>query len=709
MQKYKISQLQEMEQSNLVALAKELGLKKVDKQDKDALVYRILDEQAIVNAAFQAASGKLDDDRPKRRGRKPKSEKQPALAPSPSGKIDDNRPKRRGRKSKLEKQQMLNNAARPENTVQAPSAELVEAVEPLGALGPLEPINALEPLVKTTQSNKKGPKERKTLVKALPNVTHESKRKRMRIEAPQPVLLSSVNPETAPQPPVAEPPAAEFTEVAEVAEFVEAVEASEASEAIKKPFAEPVEASEASEASAAEPVEAVEASESPSSKKLVFRHNPEVKTLMDEVLFSSKTPQPKQPAQRAKAIQTPAKNNNFENNNKGPVTPNNQSSSKDKTFEFDGILTAAGVLEIIQEGYGFLRSADYNYLSSVDDVYVSQTQIKLFGLRTGDVVEGPIRPPKEGEKFFPLVKVDLINGLRPEEVRDRVPFDHLTPLFPDEKFRLVASMSPKVVDKISPRVVDMFSPIGKGQRGLIVAQPKTGKTMLLKDIANSIAWNHPEVYMIVLLIDERPEEVTDMQRSVDAEVIASTFDEPAERHVKIAEIVLNKAKRMVECGHDVVILLDSITRLARAYNTVQPASGKVLSGGVDANALQKPKRFFGAARNIENGGSLTIIATALTETGSKMDDVIFEEFKGTGNMELQLDRKLSNKRIYPAVDIVASSTRRDDLLQDKGAINHMWILRKYLSDMNSLEAMEFVKDRLEKTYSNEEFLASMNG
>jgi transcription termination factor Rho len=324
-------------------------------------------------------------------------------------------------------------------------------------------------------------------------------------------------------------------------------------------------------------------------------------------------------------------------------------------------------------------------------------------------VEGPIRPPKEGEKFFPLVKVDYINGLKPEDVRDRVPFDHLTPLFPDEKFRLTASMSPKVNDKISVRVVDLFSPIGKGQRGLIVAQPKTGKTMLLKDIANAIAWNNPEVYMIVLLIDERPEEVTDMQRSVDAEVIASTFDEPADRHVKIAEIVLSKAKRMVECGHDVVILLDSITRLARAYNTVQPASGKVLSGGVDANALQKPKRFFGAARNIENGGSLTIIATALTETGSKMDDVIFEEFKGTGNMELQLDRRLSNKRIYPAVDIIASSTRRDDLLQDQNMVNHMWILRKYLSDMTSIEAMEFVKDRLIKTYDNEEFLASMNG
>ena len=357
------------------------------------------------------------------------------------------------------------------------------------------------------------------------------------------------------------------------------------------------------------------------------------------------------------------------------------------------------------DGYGFLRSADYNYLNSPDDIYVSPSQIKLFGLKAGDTVTGTIRPPKEGEKYFPLVRVTDINGLEPEYIRDRVQFEFMTPLFPSEKFCLTGNGH----NNLSCRIVDLFSPIGKGQRGLIVAQPKTGKTMLLKDIANAIAANHPEVYMIILLIDERPEEVTDMARSVDAEVIASTFDEPAERHVKIAEIVLNKAKRMVECGHDVVILLDSITRLARAYNTVQPASGKVLSGGVDANALQKPKRFFGAARNIENGGSLTILATALTETGSKMDDVIFEEFKGTGNMELQLDRKLANKRVYPAVDITASSTRRDDLLQDENTVNRMWILRKYLADMNSMEAMEFVKKRMEQTFDNMEFLASMNG
>jgi len=384
--------------------------------------------------------------------------------------------------------------------------------------------------------------------------------------------------------------------------------------------------------------------------------------------------------------------------------PAQERRSGNERFDFEGIVTTTGVLEIMPDGYGFLRSSDYNYLSSPDDVYVSQSQIKLFALKTGDTVTGTIRPPKEGEKYFPLIKVIEINGRDPEFIRDRVPFDYLTPLFPNEKFKLIGNG----MNLLSARIVDMFSPIGKGQRGLIVAQPKTGKTILLKDIANSIAANHPEVYMIVLLIDERPEEVTDMARSVNAEVIASTFDEPAERHVRVANIVLEKAKRLVECGHDVVILLDSITRLARAFNTVQPASGKVLSGGVDANALQKPKRFFGAARNIENGGSLTILATALTETGSKMDDVIFEEFKGTGNMELQLDRKLSNKRVFPAVDIMASSTRREDLLLDKEVLQKIWILRNYLTDMNSVEAMEFLRDRLVKTATNEDFLWRMN-
>jgi len=376
----------------------------------------------------------------------------------------------------------------------------------------------------------------------------------------------------------------------------------------------------------------------------------------------------------------------------------------EKVYEFDGVVVNSGVLEIMSDGYGFLRSPDYNYFNSPDDIYVSQSQIKLFGLKTGDVVKGTIRPPKEGEKYFPLIKVLEINGRNPEWVRDRIPFDYLTPLFPNEKFELGRGTK----STLATRIIDMFSPIGKGQRGLIVSQPKSGKTVLLKDIANAIAGNHPEVYMIILLIDERPEEVTDMARSVNAEVISSTFDEPAEKHVKLANIVLEKAKRLVECGHDVVILLDSITRLARAYNTVSPASGKVLSGGVDANALHKPKRFFGAARNIEGGGSLTIIATALIDTGSKMDEVIFEEFKGTGNMELQLDRKLANKRIYPAVDLTSSSTRREDLLFTKEFLNKMWVLRNYLADMNPVEAMEFLKDRLAQTRTNEEFLISMN-
>ncbi|MNJ92003.1 hypothetical protein D3C87_96580 [compost metagenome] len=404
-------------------------------------------------------------------------------------------------------------------------------------------------------------------------------------------------------------------------------------------------------------------------------------------------------------------NNQNRQQNQNQNRPQNQNNNQvqeekvdEEAYNLVGIVTAEGVLEVIQDGYGFLRSSDYNYLPSPDDVYVSQSQIKLFGLKTGDTVRGTIRPPREGEKFFPLVKVDSINGRDPGYIRDRVPFEYLTPLFPDEKFKLTGHKE----ESMSTRVMDLFAPIGKGQRGMIVAQPKTGKTMLLKDVANAIAANHPEVYLIVLLIDERPEEVTDMARSVKAEVVASTFDEPADRHVKVANIVLEKAKRMVECGHDVVILLDSITRLARAYNTVSPASGKVLSGGVDANALHKPKRFFGAARKIENGGSLSILATALTETGSKMDEVIFEEFKGTGNMELQLDRKISNRRIYPAIDILSSGTRREDLLVGKDVLQRIWLLRKFIADMNPVEAMEFVKGHMENTRSNEEFLVSMN-
>ena len=403
-------------------------------------------------------------------------------------------------------------------------------------------------------------------------------------------------------------------------------------------------------------------------------------------------------------------NNNNPNQGTNNKKSHNQSNQKRNQkdfygFNFDGIIVSEGVLDMMQDGYGFLRSSDYNYQSSPDDIYVPQNQVKAYGLKTGDTVRGAVRPPKEGEKYFPLISIESVNGRDPSYVRDRVPFEYLTPLFPDEKLTLTGHKQ----ESISTRVMDLFAPIGKGQRGMIVAQPKTGKTVLLKDVANAIAANHPEVYLIILLIDERPEEVTDMARSVNAEVVASTFDQPADKHVKLANIVLEKSKRMVECGHDVVILLDSITRLARAYNTVQPASGKVLSGGVDANALHKPKRFFGAARKIENGGSLTILATALTDTGSKMDEVIFEEFKGTGNMELQLDRKIANRRIYPAIDILTSGTRREDLLMGKDALQRIWVLRKYLADMNPIEAMEFMKDRMENTKSNDEFLISMNG
>ncbi len=407
--------------------------------------------------------------------------------------------------------------------------------------------------------------------------------------------------------------------------------------------------------------------------------------------------------QKVQGKRSPQHNSNGQDKKSSNYDKDLKNKYKQPEYEFDSIIESEGVLDIMQDGYGFLRSSDYNYLSSPDDIYVSQSQIRLFGLKTGDTVLGNVRPPKEGEKYFPLIKVNKINGLDPQVVRDRVAFEHLTPLFPKEKFKLAERQS-----NISTRIMDLFSPIGKGQRGMIVSQPKTGKTMLLKDIANAIAANHPEVYQIILLIDERPEEVTDMQRNVRGEVVASTFDKEATEHVRVANIVLEKAKRLVECGHDVVILLDSITRLARAYNTVQPASGKVLSGGVDANALHKPKRFFGAARNIENGGSLSIIATALTETGSKMDEVIFEEFKGTGNMELQLDRRISNRRIFPAIDLISSSTRRDDLLLDDNVIQRMWIMRKYLADMNPVEAMEFMEKRIKQTRNNEEFLMTMN-
>jgi transcription termination factor Rho len=453
-----------------------------------------------------------------------------------------------------------------------------------------------------------------------------------------------------------------------------------------------------------------------SDDKVKNRFKPRNKSHKKEVKKEDKKEDKKEEGDEKKSSEEKTNNSDRRNNSskreknhrKPKTEPNGNRDKrnryKEPDFEFDAIIESEGVLDVMQDGYGFLRSSDYNYLSSPDDIYVSQSQIRLFGLKKGDTVLGNVRPPKEGEKYFPLIQVNKINGLDPKIVRDRVSFEHLTPLFPEEKFNLADKNN-----TISTRVIDLFSPIGKGQRGMIVSQPKTGKTMLLKDVANAIAANHPEVYQLILLIDERPEEVTDMQRNVKGEVIASTFDKEANEHVRIANIVLEKAKRLVECGYDVVILLDSITRLARAYNTVQPASGKILSGGVDANALHKPKRFFGAARNIENGGSLSIIATALTETGSKMDEVIFEEFKGTGNMELQLDRNISNRRIFPAIDLTSSSTRRDDLLLDEKTVQRMWVMRKYLADMNPVEAMEFVNERFKQTLNNEEFLISMNG
>ncbi|MBE6302017.1 MAG: transcription termination factor Rho [Parabacteroides distasonis] len=647
MQKYNILELNEKLLPELQSIAEELGIKKVSSLKKDDLIYRILDEQAISFAEIQVEKAAA------RRGRPPKAKKV----------VETTEAKEEKKETKTQ------------------SDEKVAVAEP-------------------KERKKRNRIEKKENVVVVTNRETEQNLSDSNKEIEKPV----------------------FHRASEDIENKEEINISDIKEE-KLSVSSDVVSSRKETSSKLMPetkideesVDMEDALKEEQTKRVVFRH-PDTKSVLDQLFPLAPSKNTNEQSNNTHQNNQQRQNNRQNNHNNFNNHTNNQRNNnngnnvpQDKQYEFDGILTGTGVLEMMPDGYGFLRSSDYNYLTSPDDIYVSQSQIKLLGLKTGDVVEGSIRPPKEGEKYFPLVKVDKINGLTPEEVRDRVPFDHLTPLFPDEKFMLTARKSPKVYDNIAVRVVDLFSPIGKGQRGLIVAQPKTGKTMLLKDIANAIAANHPEVYMIILLIDERPEEVTDMARSVDAEVIASTFDEPAERHVKIAEIVLNKAKRMVECGHDVVILLDSITRLARAYNTVQPASGKVLSGGVDANALQKPKRFFGAARNIENGGSLTILATALTETGSKMDDVIFEEFKGTGNMELQLDRKLANKRIYPAVDITASSTRRDDLLQDENTVNRMWILRKYLADMNSIEAMEFVKQRMEQTFDNMEFLASMNG
>ena len=682
MQKYNILELNEKLLPELQGIAEELGIKKVRSYKKEELVYKILDEQAISLAGIQVEKAK------------------------------EKEIKRAERKSRSKKKAAPESPAEPSLPI-LPAPAIIESDTLTETTTSLTPEQQPERKKKTREKREKQTNTTTdTMIEEnkapeAPSVPDMVKEAEVAPQANNTNDKSDNNSVPVEEKPLLPPVVPEFPVEDEPAEEVKSVPSDVVIDTVSKQEDEP--------------------------KRLVFRHR-DTKSVLDQIIPF--TPAPKQEKKAAQnnnnqeqEQNAPANNNNNNNsnnnnnrqnqnknsknnnnnNNSNNNNSNNNNQPQEKQYDFDGILTGTGVLEMMSDGYGFLRSSDYNYLTSPDDIYVSQSQIKLFGLKTGDVVEGSIRPPKEGEKYFPLVKVDRINGRTPEEVRDRVPFEHLTPLFPDEKFMLCERRSAKVDDRTAVRLVDLFSPIGKGQRGLIVAPPKTGKTVLLKNIANAIAANHPEVYMIILLIDERPEEVTDMARSVDAEVIASTFDEPAERHVKIAEIVLNKAKRMVECGHDVVIMLDSITRLARAYNTVQPASGKVLSGGVDANALQKPKRFFGAARNIENGGSLTILATALIETGSKMDEVIFEEFKGTGNMELQLDRKLSNKRIFPAVDIMSSSTRRDDLLQDETTRNRMWILRKYLSDMNSIEAMEFVKKQLEQTVDNAEFLASMNG
>ena len=650
---YNIIQLNDKDLSELQQIAKELGLKKTSALRKEELVYRILDEQAIVGATQKAAGTTTNDER------------------------KDGQPRKRSRISVKKEGDKVYTATKDK-------AQKLEANTP--------PLPAPAPLFKTEIQAEPTETSAQTEAVSIPTDDEKPKAKRGRKpgsknrttqEKEQQTLDDKENAVSA-QP-----------EEASIADNMDLPELDTtggddfiAIEDLPSDNIElPTELLGKFEATKMEQPAAPDKENKPNNN----RYQPRQQRHNNRQANGR---------QQNQAAQTPAENQSAAL----PAPEAAPAKPAEKPYEFDDILKGTGVLEIMPDGYGFLRSSDYNYLSSPDDIYVSQSQIKLFGLKTGDVVDGTIRPPKEGEKYFPLVKVSKINGLPPEVVRDRVPFDHLTPLFPDEKFKLCKGYD----DNLSVRIVDLFAPIGKGQRALIVAQPKTGKTILMKDIANAIAANHPEVYMIMLLIDERPEEVTDMSRSVNAEVIASTFDEPAERHVKIAGIVLEKAKRMVECGHDVVIFLDSITRLARAYNTVSPASGKVLSGGVDANALHKPKRFFGAARNIEGGGSLTIIATALIDTGSKMDEVIFEEFKGTGNMELQLDRNLSNKRIFPAVNLTASSTRRDDLLLDKTTLDRMWILRKFLADMNPIEAMNSVKEHLEKTKDNDEFLMSMN-
>ena len=720
---YNIIQLNDKNLSELQVIAKELGIKKADSFKKEELVYKILDEQAIAGATKKVAAEKLKEERKgdkNKRSRTAAPKKEEKVAPAAkNAEVTKNKENAPAAKPQQQPKEEAANKAK-EAPVAEPKAEKAAPKRKVGR--PRKDANIAEkaenkevenakPIVKPTEEKAVA---EKTVVapaaeKATP--TQETEKK-----------VKENKPAVAEKPVIAKPQKKSAPVIDEESTILSSEDDDDFIPIEDLPFEKielPTELFGKFEATKAETAQAApeqapqpqqQQHSQPQQRQRIVRPrdnnnnagNNNVNANNNNNFQRNNNNNQRPPMQQRPAQQ---QNNVAENLPAVQQQPERKVIEREKPYEFDDILSGVGVLEIMQDGYGFLRSSDYNYLSSPDDIYVSQSQIKLFGLKTGDVVEGIIRPPKEGEKYFPLVKVSKINGRDAAFVRDRVPFEHLTPLFPDEKFRLCKG---GYSDSMSARVVDLFAPIGKGQRALIVAQPKTGKTILMKDIANAIAANHPEVYMIMLLIDERPEEVTDMARSVNAEIIASTFDEPAERHVKIAGIVLEKAKRLVECGHDVVIFLDSITRLARAYNTVSPASGKVLSGGVDANALHKPKRFFGAARNIENGGSLTIIATALIDTGSKMDEVIFEEFKGTGNMELQLDRNLSNKRIFPAVNITASSTRRDDLLLDKTTLDRMWILRKYLADMNPIEAMDFVKDRLEKTRDNDEFLMSMN-
>ena len=721
---YNIIQLNDKNLSELQVIAKELGIKKADSFKKEELVYKILDEQAIAGATKKVAAEKLKEERKgdkNKRSRTAAPKKEEKVAPAAkNAEVTKNKENAPAAKPQQQPKEEAANKAK-EAPVAEPKAEKAAPKRKVGR--PRKDANIAEkaenkevenakPIVKPTeekavaektvvapaaekatptQETEKKVKENKPAVAEKPVIAKPQKKSAPVIDEESTILSSEDDDDFIP---IEDLPSEKIELPTELFGKFEATKA---------------ETAQAAPEQAPQPQQ--QQHSEPQQRQRIVRprdnNNNNAGNNNANANNNNNFQRNNNNNQRPPMQQRPAQQQNNAAENLPPVQqqPERKVIEREKPYEFDDILSGVGVLEIMQDGYGFLRSSDYNYLSSPDDIYVSQSQIKLFGLKTGDVVEGIIRPPKEGEKYFPLVKVSKINGRDAAFVRDRVPFEHLTPLFPDEKFRLCKG---GYSDSMSARVVDLFAPIGKGQRALIVAQPKTGKTILMKDIANAIAANHPEVYMIMLLIDERPEEVTDMARSVNAEVIASTFDEPAERHVKIAGIVLEKAKRLVECGHDVVIFLDSITRLARAYNTVSPASGKVLSGGVDANALHKPKRFFGAARNIENGGSLTIIATALIDTGSKMDEVIFEEFKGTGNMELQLDRNLSNKRIFPAVNITASSTRRDDLLLDKTTLDRMWILRKYLADMNPIEAMDFVKDRLEKTRDNDEFLMSMN-